>query len=81
MSNEPVAPAIPKVPVPKAAPKWETDARERIKAAVRGVSKPLTGLLERDANEGDTRHLVTDSRATPWLRQVRRSDDGVSGQG
>lgn len=44
----------------KAAPKWETDARERIKTQIRSMAKPLSGLIERDANEGDTRHFVTD---------------------
>lgn len=41
-------------------PKWETAARERTKAAIRRFHKPLTELIERDANEGDTRLLVTD---------------------
>ncbi len=41
-------------------PKWETEARERLKAKVRSMTRPLQGLLERDANEGDTRHFVTD---------------------
>ncbi len=44
----------------KAAPRWETDARERVKAAVRRFHKPLADLVARDANEGDTRLLVTD---------------------
>ncbi len=44
----------------KSAPKWEADARERIRAGLRTMAKPLAGLIERDANEGDTRHLVTD---------------------
>lgn len=44
----------------KTAPKWETDARERIRTGLRTMAKPLSGLIERDANEGDTRHLVTD---------------------
>jgi predicted type IV restriction endonuclease len=43
-----------------AAPKWETNARERMKAAIKKFSKPLTDLVARDANEGDTRLLVTD---------------------
>lgn len=43
-----------------AAPKWETTARERMKAAIKKFSKPLADLVERDANEGDTRLLVTD---------------------
>jgi predicted type IV restriction endonuclease len=44
----------------KAAPKWETEARERVKSAVRRFQKPLADLVARDANEGDTRLLVTD---------------------
>lgn len=50
-------------PPPKSAsalPKWETTARERMKAAIRKFSKPLADLVARDANEGDTRLLVTD---------------------
>jgi predicted type IV restriction endonuclease len=43
-----------------AAPKWETSARERMKAAIKKFSKPLADLVARDANEGDTRLLVTD---------------------
>lgn len=45
---------------PRGAPKWETDSRDRIKAAIRRFSKPLQELVARDANEGDTRLLVTD---------------------
>lgn len=52
--------AQPAPRVPKSAPKWETDARERVKAAIRRFSKPLADLVARDANEGDTRLLVTD---------------------
>src|SRR5262245_58913240 len=44
----------------RAAPKWETEAKERIRAAVRKYQKPLADLVARDANEGDTRLLVTD---------------------
>ena len=44
----------------RSAPKWETAARERVRTAVRRFNKPLTDLVERDANEGDTRLLVTD---------------------
>ena len=43
-----------------AGPKWETDAKESIRAGLRRFKKPLADLLERDANEGDTRLLVTD---------------------
>ncbi|WP_433497305.1 hypothetical protein ACQP1K_20415 [Sphaerimonospora sp. CA-214678] len=41
-------------------PKWETDARDRVRTAIRRYSKPLADLIARDANEGDTRLLVTD---------------------
>jgi predicted type IV restriction endonuclease len=41
-------------------PKWETTARDRMKAAIKKFSRPLTDLVARDANEGDTRLLVTD---------------------
>lgn len=41
-------------------PKWETDARERVRSALRRYSKPLADLVSRDANEGDTRLFVTD---------------------
>lgn len=41
-------------------PKWEVDSRDRLRAAVRRFSKPLADLVARDANEGDTRLLVTD---------------------
>jgi hypothetical protein len=41
-------------------PKWEADARERVKLGIRKFSKPLAEFLARDANEGDTRLLVTD---------------------
>ena len=51
---------LPKKPVVRSAPKWETDARERVKTALRRFSKPLADLAARDANEGDTRLLVTD---------------------
>src|SRR4030095_1396366 len=42
------------------APKWETTARERMRAALKKFAKPLADLVTRDANEGDTRLLVTD---------------------
>ena len=41
-------------------PKWETAARERMRAALKKFAKPLADLVARDANEGDTRLLVTD---------------------
>jgi hypothetical protein len=45
---------------PAGAPKWEADARERVKTSLRKFSKPLQELVNRDANEGDTRLIVTD---------------------
>ena len=41
-------------------PRWEETAREQTLAAVRKFAEPLRALLERDANEGDTRLLITD---------------------
>jgi predicted type IV restriction endonuclease len=41
-------------------PKWEMEALDRVKAGVKKFSKPLAQLVARDANEGDTRLLVTD---------------------
>lgn len=43
-----------------ALPKWEVNARERMKSAIKKFNKPLADLVARDANEGDTRLLVTD---------------------
>ncbi|MGE0878911.1 MAG: type I restriction enzyme HsdR N-terminal domain-containing protein [Acidimicrobiia bacterium] len=45
---------------PRSAPKWETEARERLAANLKRFAKPLADLISRDANEGDTRLLVTD---------------------
>lgn len=42
------------------APKWEQNARAQIKAAIKRFSKPLSEMVERDANEGDTKLLITD---------------------
>lgn len=41
-------------------PKWELDARERVRTTLRLRSRALAALVERDANEGDTRLFVTD---------------------
>src|SRR6266498_4907618 len=49
-----------KKPASRAAPKWETEARDRLRAGLRRFGKPLAELAARDANEGDTRLLVTD---------------------
>lgn len=56
------APASPPAPsrADKSMAKWELDTRERVKTAVKKFQKPLTDLVARDANEGDTRLLVTD---------------------
>ncbi|QAY59262.1 hypothetical protein ET475_04165 [Microbacterium protaetiae] len=43
-----------------AGPKWEADAKDDIRTALRKFQKPLQELVQRDANEGDTRLLVTD---------------------
>jgi hypothetical protein len=45
---------------PPAAPKWEREARNNTRAAIRRFGRPLADLIGRDANEGDTRLLVTD---------------------
>jgi hypothetical protein len=45
---------------PRSSPKWEADARDRLKVALRRFNKPLGDIVARDANEGDTRVLVTD---------------------
>jgi predicted type IV restriction endonuclease len=62
-SDEPAIPAGGDTDRPKRGrvlPKWEQDARDRVRTAIRRFSKPLTDLVARDANEGDTRLLVTD---------------------
>jgi len=41
-------------------PKWKHEARERVRGAIRRFNKPIADLTARDANEGDTRLLVTD---------------------
>lgn len=55
-------PVIKEKPPPKSrgAPKWEQDVRDRLKSAIKKFARPLQDLVERDANEGDTRLLVTD---------------------
>ena len=52
--------AGPKKTVVRTMPKWESDTRDRLRATVRRYSRPLADLIARDANEGDTRLLVTD---------------------
>jgi hypothetical protein len=58
--EEPKAKPRPKPTAARSLPKWEQEARNRTKAAIRRFGRPLADLLERDANEGDTRLLVTD---------------------
>ncbi|MEA2574752.1 MAG: hypothetical protein QOH93_2050 [Chloroflexia bacterium] len=41
-------------------PKWEQEVRERLKKAIARYTKPMSDMVQRDANEGDTRLLVTD---------------------
>lgn len=58
MSEQEAQPAAK--PAAKTAPKWETDARERLRSVIRKYQKPLADLVARDANEGDTRLFITD---------------------
>lgn len=57
-SEEPVAQEPLKAA--RGAPKWESAARDRLKATIKRFQKPLKDLVARDANEGDTRLVVTD---------------------
>jgi hypothetical protein len=52
--------ALAKKPAGRDMPKWEAEARARVRAAIRRFARPLSDLIARDANEGDTRLLVTD---------------------
>lgn len=61
--NEQAPITIPKekkAPTERAMPKWEVEVRERVKKAITKYSKPLVDMVARDANETDTRLLVTD---------------------
>jgi predicted type IV restriction endonuclease len=49
-----------KKPAERQGPKWEVETRERLRIIIRKFIKPLQDLVSRDANEGDTRLLVTD---------------------
>lgn len=44
----------------KSAPKWEQEANSDLASSLANFRKPLAALVKRDANEGDTRLLVTD---------------------
>ena len=50
----------PKAAGEHAMPKWETDARARLRTGLHHFQKPLADLLQRDVNEADTRLFVTD---------------------
>lgn len=50
----------PKKTAARSMPKWESDTRDRLRAIIRRFARPLADLIARDANEGDTRLLVTD---------------------
>jgi hypothetical protein len=52
--------AEPAAKRPKTGPKWETEARERLRTAIKRLQRPLQELVQRDANEGDTRMFITD---------------------
>ncbi len=47
-------------PKVSARPKWEEDARASIRTGIRRYAKPLREIVDRDANEGDTRLIITD---------------------
>lgn len=44
----------------KSSPKWELEANANVSSSLANFRKPLAALVKRDANEGDTRLLVTD---------------------
>lgn len=50
----------PQTPASSKLPKWESTAREQVLQAITRYTKPLHELKARDANEGDTRLVVTD---------------------
>lgn len=54
--EKPSKPTTPR----RATPKWEEETRDRIRQQIKHFSKPLGDLSQRQANEGDTRLLVTD---------------------
>ncbi|NKY99611.1 hypothetical protein [Nocardiopsis alborubida] len=64
---------------------WETSVQGRVAAAVDRLSGPLSDLLERDANDGDTRMLVADffsvglnfSKYQDMTTEYRTSGDSI----
>ncbi|MEO8220485.1 MAG: hypothetical protein ABI563_06840 [Specibacter sp.] len=57
---KPPAPNTPEAVPSSRMPKWESAAREQVLEAIKRYRKPLHDLKARDANEGDTRLVVTD---------------------
>ena len=57
---QPAEAAVPTAPSGPKVPKWEADARERLKVGIKKFAKPLADFIARDVNEADTRFLVTD---------------------
>jgi len=51
---------------PRSTPKWETEARDRLRAAIRRFSKPLADLVARDANEATLGCWSPTSSVTAW---------------
>lgn len=41
-------------------PKWETDAKDALKKNLKDIASPLRDLVDRDANEGDTRMIINE---------------------
>lgn len=41
-------------------PQWEVNGKDRLRKIVRRIAKPLAEAISRDANEADTRMLITD---------------------
>ena len=58
--NEPAPAPRPKAAAASRTPKWELAAIEQVNDAIQRYIKPLEALRARDANEGDTRMVVTD---------------------
>ena len=58
--EKPVEAPPPRQSPKKTSPKWEQEARDRLRVGIRRYMKPLADMVARDANEGDTRLLVTD---------------------
>lgn len=66
-------------------PSWESTVRGRVAAAVDRLSGPLADLVERDANDGDTRMLVADffsvglnfSKYQDMTTEYRTSGDSI----